>query len=44
VLALLQFEAKSAGESGILVAVPAAMNAAGRPISFQTTDARVVVR
>ncbi len=44
VLALLQFEAKSVGDAGIVVAVPAAMNAAGRPISFQTTDARVVIR
>ncbi len=44
VLALLQFEAKSAGEASIVVAVPSAVNAAGSPISFQTTDARVVIR
>ncbi len=44
VLALLQFEAKSAGEASIVIAVPSAMNAAGSPISFQTTDARVVIR
>jgi general secretion pathway protein D len=44
VLALLQFEAKSAGEAAIVVAVPSAMSAAGSPLSFQTTNARVVVR
>ncbi|MGD0783948.1 MAG: cohesin domain-containing protein, partial [Candidatus Aminicenantales bacterium] len=44
VLALLQFTAKSTGEAAIVVAVPAAMNAGGSPISFQTTDGRVVVR
>jgi len=44
VLALLQFEAKSAGETHISVAVPSAMAGNGSPVSFQTTDARVVVR
>ena len=44
VLALLQFEAKAVGESGLIVAVPSAMSAAGNPIAFTTTDARVVVR
>ena len=43
-LALLQFEAKAVGESGLIVAVPSAMSAAGNPIAFTTTDARVVVR
>ncbi len=44
VLALLQFEAKAAGEAAIVVSVPSAMSDTGTPISFQTTDARVVVR
>jgi len=44
VLALLQFEAKSVGEANISVAVPSAMAGNGSPVSFQTTDARVLVR